>query len=781
MQVLWSRVAEAQLCSRRVYRHIVACSSISITRRPAIRRRDTHPSGTFTAPYSTDSDPFAVFKTAHQNGKPSLRDEQGEDPFAWFDSDQQNGDSLKHDGEAGALKTKASRPETQKLDPHPRKLTDMLPSVPINAIQALNSICDTEETLLRHMKYMRSLNYCLRAMHRVYEMEPTSRRTHAKVYHGMELAAVQLAVDHEHRVDNMPMREALSTLQFERYHDMINQMVNRLVIQSYYDELPDDPIQARRNVESLDSAWTAIRMLRSEGYPRYNHPSADPKATKKAREELYSTITKLFKAWTTTNPAANAKFQVAKMCYNLLVCPVPPSIHHYNLLIVGFSRCQAHNLVDIVVDTFFNFSRLRPTPQTIVCLLVHYRLKRDILGFYAIIRRMMAIDNRGMLIRRRWHEDVVRISALHQWAKQPEVTTSLQANWVIERPSRNQDLYEALVSGLLSFDRVKDAVKVFIGSLQERVGISNELFIYLLKHCRYSLDTPAAVILARGLLENVDVVVALLLRDDCPMKLVDHLYPVLNMAEPPSTDWSEERVRMISHSLSLTTSPEDNGSAKRIKAAMFFRHTTNYLFGLKFALGPIDNLRRRRLRDPWHRLVIAQAGLDKLAILERKRARLSGTLLEHQVLQKLVRQLEVLTWDLGGPENLITLHKYIMKALRTHMPPRPPGDHYQEQFYLIAEAWLFYRIRKMHGTAKPLKLLLLRAQMHLLAGRRLQVETMRAIGVPNAHLWRSLGLSKGREEGKEQNEKRMREAEPAAAEEGSLWPLAESGAVRILE
>lgn len=735
MQSLLSRVAEAHVCYSRVYTHFACNTRI---RRPAVRLHNLNYSVTSTALYSTEPDPSVEFDAAHRDDhllKPSDHDEhppepthQDEHPPEPTDRDEH---SPKRNEKVSAPLQGKSPPEEQQLNSSYRYREEMRPWGTMGAIQLLNSICDTEDMLLRHMHNKRSFNYVLRALHRSYDASSNLSFGYMQDYRGPVLAAVQLAVDHEQRMDNVPMREPLSTTQFERYHDMINQMVNRLIIQSYYDELPDDPMRARRNVESLDSAWTAIRLLRSEGYPKYNHPSVDPVATTEGREELADKIRMLFEAWNADNPGTKAKFQVAKMCYNLLVCPVPPSMHHYNLLVLGFSRKKAYKLVEIVVDSFLNYSRLRPTPQTMVCLLVHYRLKKDIIGFYGIIRRMMAIDNRGMLIRRRWYEDVVQIPALHQWANQPDVTTSLQANWVIERPSRGQDLYEALVSGLLSFDRVKDAVKVFVGSLQEKIGISVELFIYLLKHCRYSLDASAADLLARGLIENVDVVVALLLRDDCPRRMVEHLYPVLNMVDAPSEDWSEERAAMIWHCFSMQVDPKDAAKVKRIKTAMFIRHTTSHLTSLHKALATVRLLQRRPIRDPFHCTLIAQASLDKLARLEHRYAKLSGSVLKHQVLQQVTRRLQAVTWDLGTPERFDALYRHVAALMRTSMP-RHGGGYAAWPAHLdrcddIAAAWLHYRIGKMRGVMRDDKRFALRARLHLLTGQRLLEETERVL------------------------------------------------------
>lgn len=650
----------------------------------------------------------------------------------------------------------------------------MRPRAPVSAIEALNSICDTEEALERFAPTERNFNKFLRSLHNLYDPDETLGSAWID-YLGSNLAAIQLAVDQAQRQDDgTEAREPMTSVQFQKFHSMINRMVDRLISESYYVEFPNDPERARRNFESLDSAWTAIRMLRSEGYPRYNHPSIDPQATKRARDQLADKIRLLFEAWG-VDRSAKPKFQVAKICYNLLVCPVPPSIHQYNLLLVGFLRKAHYSLGDIVIESLLEDSRFRPNTETLVCLLVHYQKKRDIKGFYHIIRRMMAIDNRGLLIKRRWYEDVVKIPALHQWARRAEVTTSLQANWVIERPSRGQDVYEALVSGLLGFGRVKDAVKVFIGSLQERIGVSVDLFIYLLKQCLHSLDASTVDILSRGLIDNADVVVSLLLRDNCPQRLVEHLYPVLNMGEPPSLPMSEERAKMIWHSTTLATDPQDSHRARRVQIAMFIRHTETYLTRLERRTRLISQI--SRLTSSVERFTIAQYCTGKLNWLQERQGKLSGLTLKHQTLQQTVRMLEQLTWDLGSPEMLAKAHKRVTGVLGNNLP-RPVGlDAYEqrarfEDITTTTDDWFHYRISKTRGIVSDTRRLMLYAELRMITARRLMLNTFWLLRVPADLGWRALDLAV-----RDMEPEAEASHEEASTEQGDLWPSAETNAV----
>ncbi|KAJ4417943.1 hypothetical protein N0V82_005900 [Gnomoniopsis sp. IMI 355080] len=753
MQSLWSRAAEAPFRFSRVRTHVL---QIAIARAAS---RGLHDKNT-TAFYTTETGFNAELNALHS-------------------------DDIGHSKVVDVQETGDRRPQKKPDLLISRQYVEhrkMRPRAPMSAIEALNSICDTEEALERYVPTRRNFNKFLGSLHRLYDPEEKVGSGYVD-YLGSNLAAVQLVADQAQRQDDgMDGREPATSVQFEKYHAMINKMVDRLISESYYVEFPKDPERARRNLESLDSAWTAIRMLRSEGYPKYKHPSIDPQATKQARDQLADKIRALFEAWG-VDRAAKPKFQVAKICYNLLVCPVPPTIHHYNLLLVGFLRKAHYSLGDIVINSFFEDSRLRPTPETLVCLLVHYRKKGDIKGFYHIIRRMMALDNRGMLIRRRWYEDVVKIPALRQWARHPEVTTSLQANWVIERPSRGQDVYEALVSGLLGFGRVKDAVKVFIGSLQERMGISVDLFIYMLRQCLYTVDASTADMLSRGLIDNVDVVVSLLLRDNCPQRLVEHLYPVLNMGEPPSWPLSEERVKMFWNSSTLATDHQDSDRARRIQTAMFIRHTETYLTRLEKRVRLVNQL--NLAMSPVERFVIANHCTSKLYRLKERQGKLSGTLLKHQTLQRIVRMLEKLTWDLGSPERLVRSHKRAARLVGDNLPRPAEADWFEqrarfEEIMTVTDDWFHYRVSKTRGIIGEHRRLMLYAELKMITARRLILTAFSLLRVPAELGWRSLDISEpitqftnGLEPQGEADGKEV----PTA--EGGLWPRAETDAVFV--
>lgn len=595
-----------------------------------------------------------------------------------------------------------------------------------DAIEILRSICKTEDALTRHAESRPAFERFIRSMHKAYD--PAQRLGGPNFYTmGPNFDMIAESIQEESQPGGILHREPMTNQQFERYHGMMNKLVDSLIIQSYYDETPSDPEFARKSLESLDSAWTAIRLLRSEGYPRYNHPDLDPAAAEEGRTKLTEMLRKLFDSW---DERTRSKYQVAKICYNLLVCPVPPSIHHYNALILGFTRKRMHNLSDLVVESLLEEGRLRPTSQTVACLLLHYRHKDDILGFYGIIRRMLALDNRGLLMRRRWSEEVMQIPDLRKWAKQPEVTTSLKGNWVIERPTRNRDIYETLVSGLLHFGRVKDAAKVFVASLQEKWGISVELLIQLLRQCLYTLDASAADILLQGFVENARVMNALVLRANCPRKMAEHLYPLLNMGKPPSWPFSEERARLMWQSKTLVSTVEDRASLRRLTVAMFIRQTENHLLRLQKIIYRLKRMIHIAL-GPREVVDFAQMGTSELLKVSLHSRQLAETLLKHQALLKTAKELEERTWDVL-PGTTAELYQRVVLALEYSVPKQAATGvwerfEHDEKITKLATLWLRYRLSKMHGIRREAQRTVLDIELRLVIAQRLQEATMRIL------------------------------------------------------
>lgn len=771
MQSIWSRAAQAHVGSRTC---ILLPGGTAIRRAATAASRYRKPgfSEVFTAFYTTILGTAAVLDAQYKDGRRKELDAKLEAARTKVEQ-LRHASSLARQGaqqepplSETAVNSWAQSEDKKKQTNKPGLMRERMP---LNALEALNSICKMDMTERHTHTHGRFLNF-LDSVHKAYDPDRRLGREQA-TFPGISLGSIRSEVLWEMESGTSPVREPMTALQFERYHEMIWRLVGELIEQSYYDELPHNPEQARLNWNSLDSVWHMIRLLRSEGYPRYNHPSLDPEATEKGRKELSDVICRLFEEWSEVDRKNLPKYQVGRICYNLLVCPVPPSIHHLNLLMIGFIMKTAPNLVEIVAQTILQESRLRPTPQTIVCLLVHYRRAREIGKFYDVIRRMVAIDNRGMLQRRRLYADVPKIAALRRWARNSDTTTSLNSKWVIEQAPRNVDIYEALVSGLLSFGRIKDAVKVFVGSLQERVGLSTGLLIQILKLCLYCLDASAARILRQGLLDHIDITVSLLLRPGCPKALVDHLYPVFAMDSSPAWPFSAERASMVSHTRTVEVSAHDSGATRRLNIALFIRNAESHLD----RLGKIINrlMRMVSMTNLKDLSLLAAARIHELDGYEGRNRLIAQRVLKHQALYRTARMLENSTWDLRSG-TLASVHGYAVHILENNLPrPAQKGGYGHKEEYerkladihQIVDRWFQYRVTRLRGTAREERLLILQAEFMLFQGNRLGRYVLSIL--PTQTKWKKVSL-------RHDFNIKWFKLDLAKSEENSIWPSAEA-------
>ncbi|KXX82775.1 hypothetical protein MMYC01_200744 [Madurella mycetomatis] len=292
-------------------------------------------------------------------------------------------------------------------------------------------------------------------------------------------------------------REPKTEKQMLRYVDMINALVDSLLTEAYWVTEAEAP-GSHPSLSSPDSVMTMIRLLRSEGYPRYNHPDLDPEATTSARARLNEVNLKILADWV----SPHRERCVAKICYNFLVCSVPPGIQNYNTLMLAFTQLGEHDLAHVVVDSFLFDSHMRPTEATILCLLQHYRLSKDIVGFWRILRRVFGHDPRGIGLRRRTTEDLEQDGYVGLWVEEQGVTAV--NDYFVERPPFTQSLVETMMEGLMDFGLLREAAKLLAICLQERWDVDPELLNRLLYQCLNALHIGAARVVIQSILDNLE-------------------------------------------------------------------------------------------------------------------------------------------------------------------------------------------------------------------------------------------------------------------------------------
>ena len=464
--------------------------------------------------------------------------------------------------EAPAAHELAQAAEARFTAPYPAAARQQL-----DTLEVLNSICLKPEVLLQERA---------KADHRRYRREFLERSlglpkekiwwtTPPRMMEVEEFLAIE-----ESRPE-IPQREPASSVQIERMTEMIDDLVDRLLVEAYRDE-GDEVSQAPI---SLDSGWNAIRMLRSDGYPRYGDPSINFESSTESRRGLNAVNRKIMADWDAlrkAKPMAERQYKarrehfIAKICYNVLISPVPPGIHNYNALISGFSRIGESCLAQAVVDSFLFKSHLRPTQMTLVSLLHHYRLKKDIVGFYSIVRRLTGHDPRGIGLRRRTQEDVESYHVLWKWAQESDV--AVVDGFVIERATLDRQLLEALLDGLIDFNQARQAAQVLVACMRDNWTIGSRYLFRVVWMCVSHLDRRAAKTLVRGFVHSIDEVLSFILDDSLerhqslPYKMME----LLDLAEVgPKSKRAPWGVSGTDHGYS--------GRLNRLKRALWARIT----------------------------------------------------------------------------------------------------------------------------------------------------------------------------------------------------------------
>ncbi|KAK4152038.1 hypothetical protein C8A00DRAFT_44855 [Chaetomidium leptoderma] len=424
---------------------------------------------------------------------------------------------------AGLFEDSAARDLAKLIaSPYP----DIPYSRPRERLDVLNDICKLQPDFLRNLGQKRKDR--LRTLQQLRKMLGLRWNPELPDTRKSTLTRCEEIIIADEKQVGPSRREPKTETHMEKITDMITGLVDRLMAEAWWTTEVEAP-RSHPSLNSPDSAATMIRMLRSDGYPSYDHPDLDPGGAIEQRARLDEVNLKIMEEWA---PPFRER-HVAKICYNLLVCGVPPGIENYNLLILGFSLLGEHNLSQAVVDSFLFMSHMKPTEATYLCLLHHYRLKGDVVGFQGLLRRMFGHDPRGIGLMRRTADYVARNPELQDWASTEDV--AVVNGHYVQRAPLTQNVAEAILEGLIDFGMLREGAKLVAVFLREQWAISGDLLWRLSHSCLTLLDTAAAKMFIRGLLDNIDQASLMLLGPEPPSPaLVRQLRHVLNLCQTAS-------------------------------------------------------------------------------------------------------------------------------------------------------------------------------------------------------------------------------------------------------
>lgn len=497
MHIIWSRAAQTRGCHCRPCARaasILARQSVTATR-PA--RRKVGPSQIFAACYSAVTDAAAVADAVLKDQRRKELDSEIEDS---------------RDKLAVLLQQAPVYDPKRTLDlPFVLHNTD---TTPLGVYEAISSICVKPIRLLREASRRGNRASDLKPLRKDLDIDEESEwwKTHPS-----RMDEVEKMIVEEEMLGLNTHREPTNAHQFSRIRKTINSLVDRLLVETY--RAPDGTPQTP---DLLESAWNNIRMLRSSGYPNYQHSDLDPAAAVEARRNWSAVTRNIFRDWKSlkehfleisgrdgriVNPEHAAIYRrrreyfVGKICHNLLIARFAPGIYNYNTLISGFNRVGESRFGRTVVYTLLFRDRLIPTRMTTVSLLQHYS-QGNIVGFYNILRRITGDDSRGLLIRRKPVEDVRADRLLSRWAQEADVV--IGDGFVTQRAEVDEAILEAILDGLIDFRLVRHATAVLGACIRENCAISSKYVRRVVALCVAQVDRVAAVELLRIFLHDVE-------------------------------------------------------------------------------------------------------------------------------------------------------------------------------------------------------------------------------------------------------------------------------------
>ncbi|KAK4241374.1 hypothetical protein C8A03DRAFT_12348 [Achaetomium macrosporum] len=503
---LWSMAAHLRACHCRAClrgANTAARRATTTSARSNPRRRKVLASDVFTACYSAIMATAAVIDAGRKDKRRRELDRELADARS----------SL-----AALLEESQSRDLAKVITSAYPSLPD---SSPLEKLAVLKDICKLEPDYLRGLDATRKARFKKRNDLRKMFGLPGWKILEYDIEHST-LARCDEVMDAEAKDLSLVHQEVMDEEGLAKVTDMIADLTDRLLTDAYWVSEAEAP-GTHPALESPDSARTMIRLVKSSGYPSYTHPHVDPRETIEQRARMNELNVKIMADWATPR----REHYLAKICYNLLVCGVPPGIQNVNTLILGFSLLCEHKLAEAMVE-YFHSSSMRPTEATFLCLLHHYRMKKDIVRFHDLIRRLFAYNSAGIGLMRRTADDVARDPSLRAWAKTADVR--FVDGHYVQRAPLTRNLAEAMMEGLIDFDLLHEAARLFSVCLGEKWTISKDLMWKLFHSCLTFLDTAAARVIVRGLLNNIDQASSLLLGPDAiGPGLVRQLRHLLNM------------------------------------------------------------------------------------------------------------------------------------------------------------------------------------------------------------------------------------------------------------
>lgn len=250
-----------------------------------------------------------------------------------------------------------------------------------------------------------------------------------------------------------------------------------------------DRANAQDKSSTPSPSYDEARQLASKHSHGYTFPSFDPARAKHTTSILNKNLRELV-----SSPTLSLKEKVGRVCYNLLISPYTADMQTYNTLIVAFDKHGHRNLAESLVNSFYYYRRLKPTPSTFVAILNHYKITNNHGRFLRALACITGLDTQtGAKVSRRHVSD----DKATEEFKQSKLRTKT-GDWIWEHVSLSQPLVEAIMNGLLHFKLFDQAATFFVSCMKANVSLSTNIIKQMFDEFILALDWRAAVRLIRG-------------------------------------------------------------------------------------------------------------------------------------------------------------------------------------------------------------------------------------------------------------------------------------------
>ncbi|KAF4343393.1 pentatricopeptide repeat domain protein [Fusarium beomiforme] len=248
----------------------------------------------------------------------------------------------------------------------------------------------------------------------------------------------------------------------------------------------------------------------------------DPERVIRNRIDLNSRLRKV------VGSTLSLKEKVGRVCYNLMVSAYPADMHTYNTLIVAFDKHGYKYLSEPVVNSFYYYRRLRPTPSTFVAILNHYKTSGNYGRFLRSLASLAGLDGEtGAKLRRRLADETSS-----ERRKSSKIQTWTQTgDYFWEHAPLDKPLVEAAIQGLLHMKLFDQAAEFFVSCMKAKVVLGTHVIRQLFDECIVALDWRSAVRLIQGFTDCSSTWPSMLLgRDQDTSYLIGRIRVLLDLA-----------------------------------------------------------------------------------------------------------------------------------------------------------------------------------------------------------------------------------------------------------